>query len=378
MEMAMNPLSNSPISMAPGFADNHRINKTPYVETGGEAQRDADPAAMESVVTALMAPGKGLFAADEGAPSSESRFHEIALVSIEEKRRAYREMEFTAPRLSDSISGVILLDETIHQRTSSGTTMPELLSSLGIIPGIKVDAGTVPLANCPGETMTQGLDGLRERLLVYRRSGAWFTTWRAVLSITDDIPSRGCIAANATQLALFAALSQEAGLVPIVEPDLLMHGNHGIDRCEEVTKVVLTRVFDALSVHGVDCTRLLLTTGMVLSGAECPEQAGIDQVAATTIRCLRDAVPASVPGILFLSGGQGEDQATDRLNAMYRTGATPWPMSFSFGRTLKSSGFKLWNGSPGNTATAQVELLRRAQQNSRAARGVADAAIAHR
>lgn len=374
----MNPLSSGPLRIASSLAGDRRVNKTPNAQSSGDAQRDGIPPAMESVVTALMAPGKGLLAADDSAPTSETRFREIGPVSTEQKWCAYLEMLLTAPRLHDSISGVMLFDETIHQRTRTGVTMPELLSSLGIIPGIRVDLGTVRLAHSPGETMTQGLDGVRERLLDYRRLGARFTTWRAELSIADDIPSRGCIAANATQMALFAALSQEAGLVPIVEPVVLMQGMHGIDRCEEVTNIVLTRVFDALSMHGVDCTRLLLTTGMVLSGSECPDQAGIDQVAETTIRCLREVVPASIAGIMFLSGGQGEEQVTDCLNAMYRTGRRPWPMSFSLGRMLHSSVFKLWNGSSSNTVAVQTELLRRVQRYSRVARGAAGTAMAGR
>jgi fructose-bisphosphate aldolase class I len=382
MEMAMNPPSPTPsptlTTTTSGTADVRGPGETPDVELGGDAKRDAAPAAMEAVIKALMARGKGLLAADESAPTIEARFRDIGLVSTEEHRRAYREMLFTAPGLHDYISGVILFDETIHQRTRSGVIMPELLSSLGIIPGIKVDLGTVRLAQCPGETMTQGLDGLRERLLEYRRLGARFTKWRAVIPIADGIPSSGCIAANATQLALFAALSQEAGLVPIVEPEMLMHGTHSIARCEYVTTIVLTRVFDALRVHRVDSAHMLLKTGMVLSGSECPEQAGIDQVAETTIRCLLDAVPASVPGIVFLSGGQGEDQATERLNAVCRIAQAPWPLSFSFGRALQSSALKLWNGSSANTAGAQTELLRRAQQNGRATTGIADTAMAHR
>jgi len=378
LEMAVNTQSNTPITMTPGLADDRRIPETPDVELGGDAKRDAAPAAMEAVITALMAPGKGLLAADESSPTIASRFLDIGLESTEEHRRAYREMLFTAPRLHDCISGVILFDETIHQRTRSGVIMPELLASLGIIPGIKVDLGTVQLAHCPGETLTQGLDGLRERLLEYHRLGARFTKWRAALSIADDVPSSGCIAANATQLALFAALSQEAGLVPIVEPEMLMHGSHSIDRCEEVTTMVLNRVFDALRLHRVNCSHMLLKTGMVLSGSQCPEQASNGQVAEATIRCLRDAVPASVPGIVFLSGGQGEDQATDRLNAICRIGLAPWPLSFSYGRALQSSALRLWNGSRDNTAGAQAELLRRALQNSRAARGTADPTMAQR
>jgi fructose-bisphosphate aldolase class I len=363
-------------ALTPGQHDDRRAQQATDIELGGDARRDAAPAAMESIVAALMSPGKGLLAADESAPTIESRFRDIGLESTVENRRSYREMLFTAPRLHDCISGVILFDETIHQRTVSGIPMPELLSSFGIIPGIKVDLGTVPLAQCPGETLTQGLDGLRERLHAYRRLGARFTKWRAALSIADDIPSSGCIAANATQLALFAALSQEAGLVPIVEPEMLMHGDHRIDRCEEVSSIVLTMVFDALRAHRVDCSHLLLKTGMVLPGTQCPEQVDDGLIAESTLRCLRDAVPASVPGIVFLSGGQDEDQATARLAAVCRIGRAPWPMSFSFGRALQASSLKRWNGASSNSASAQAELLRRAQLNSRATTGAAGPATA--
>ncbi len=374
----MNPRSRTPITIPPGHAGDGHVPEQPFSQQGGQAKPNATATVMNATITALMTRGKGLLAADESAPTIESRFRDIGLASTEGNRQAYREMLFSAPRLPDFISGVILFDETIHQRTRSGVRMPDLLSSLCIIPGIKVDTAASPLALFPGETLTQGLDGLRERLLVYRRLGARFTKWRAALAIADGLPSSGCIAANATQLALFAAISQEVGLVPIVEPEVLMHGRHSIARCEEITAAVLSRVFDALRVHRVECSHILLKTGMVLSGTECPEQAGIDQVAETTLRCLRSTVPASVPGIVFLSGGLGEDEATDRLTAVCRSGQLPWPLSFSFGRALQASALRLWNGAGDNTARALAELLRRAQLNSRATTGSPDTAKAHR
>jgi fructose-bisphosphate aldolase class I len=265
-------------------------------------------------------------------------------------------MLLTAPGLESCISGVILFDETMHQRSRSGRPFPHLLAERGIIPGIKVDLGTVDLALHSGERITQGIDGLRERLVEYRRLGARFTKWRAVLAISDRLPSHGGIAANASLLAAFAALSQEAGLVPIVEPEVLMQGSHDLMRCETVTTEVLRQVFAALAAQQVVCEHMLLKTGMVLSGSTCPDQATDAQVAAATRRCLLRAVPAAVAGIVFLSGGQSSVQATSRLAAICKQCISPWPMSFSFGRALQHGALRRWNGSQDRVSAAQDEL----------------------
>ncbi|MHB8520436.1 MAG: class I fructose-bisphosphate aldolase [Limisphaerales bacterium] len=324
---------------------------------------------IESTVNKLLVSGKGILAADESSPTIEKRFQALNISCTEENRRAYRELLFTTPGLSEFISGVILFDETIRQRTKGGVAMPEVLTKQGIVPGIKVDKGTVALAHFAGEKLTQGLDGLRERLIEYRELGARFTKWRAVITIDGPLPSRACIAANANALALFAGLSQEAGLVPIVEPEVLMDGSHAIARCEDVMTVTLKRVFDALFDHGVVLEQMLLKTGMVLSGAECPEQADVALVAGTTLRCLRRAVPAAVPGIVFLSGGQSDEVATQRLNAICRTGGVPWKLSFSFGRALQAPALKIWKGSKANLSAAQAALHHRARCNGLAVRG---------
>jgi fructose-bisphosphate aldolase class I len=324
---------------------------------------------MEATIAALLAPGKGILAADESFPTIEKRFKALGIESTEENRRQYRKLLFTTPALSESISGVILFDETFRQRTQVNVPMPEYLASQGIIPGIKVDRGTNVLAHFPGEKITQGLDGLRERLIEYRDLGARFTKWRAVITIGGDIPSRTCIAANAAALAQFAALSQEAGLVPIVEPEVLMNGDHTIARCEAVTLTTLQAVFAALVRHGVVLEQMLLKTGLVLSGAECPEPADLPTVTAATLRCFRRAVPAAVPGILFLSGGQSAHASTQRMNAICRVGNAPWKLSFSFGRALQSPAMKAWLGSADNIPAAQAALQHRAKCNSLAVRG---------
>ncbi|MFZ0826022.1 MAG: class I fructose-bisphosphate aldolase [Verrucomicrobiia bacterium] len=324
---------------------------------------------MQSTVAALLASGKGILAADESIPTIEKRFMACDIPSSEENRRAYRELLFKTPGLNEFISGVILFDETIRQRTSDSIPMLEFLTKQGIIPGIKVDKGTIALANFAGEKITQGLDGLRDRLIECREFGALFTKWRAVITIGGHIPTRACIAANAKALALFASLSQEAGLVPMVEPEVLMSGSHDIARCEEVTMDTLKIVFDSLFDHRVVLEQLLLKTGMVVSGAECPEQAGVEVVAETTRRCLGRTVPAAVPGIVFLSGGQGDEVATERLNAICRFGGAPRKFSFSFGRALQAPALKIWRGFPDNIVAAQASLLHRAQCNSLAVRG---------
>jgi fructose-bisphosphate aldolase class I len=327
------------------------------------------PLAMASTAAALVAPGKGILAADESLPTIGKRFAALNIPSTEENRRAYRELLFTTSGLGESIGGVILFDETIRQKTSSGVLMPDLLATQGIVPGIKVDKGTMALPGFAGEKITQGLDGLRERLAAYRELGARFTKWRAVIAIGENLPTRTCIEANARALALFAALSQEAGLVPIVEPEVLMDGDHTLARCEEVTSATLQTVFTALGEHRVVREAMLLKTGMVLSGKDCPQQAGLEAVAEATIRCLRRTVPAAVPGIVFLSGGQSDVAATERLNAICRTGGVPWKLSFSFGRALQDAAMKTWKGSPANAAAAHAALRHRARCNGLAVEG---------
>lgn len=323
---------------------------------------------MDSTVAALLAAGKGILAADESFPTIGKRFASFEIPTTEENRRAYREMLFTTPGLSGFIGGVILFDETIRQKIGT-LSIPEALAKQAIIPGIKVDMGTMALPGFPGEKVTQGLDGLREKLAAYRELGARFTKWRAVIAIGDRLPTATCIKANAQALALFAALSQEAGLVPIVEPEVLMDGDHTLTRCEEVTSATLKTVFAMLLDHRVVLEAMLLKTAMVLPGKDCPQQADVGQVAEATLRCLRRAVPAAVPGIVFLSGGQSDVAATERLSAICRTGGVPWKLSFSFGRALQDAALKMWKGSPANVAVAQAALLHRAKCNALAVLG---------
>jgi len=324
---------------------------------------------MDSTANALVAPGKGILAADESLPTIEKRFKTISLPSTEENRRAYRELLFTTPGIGESISGVILFDETIRQQTMNGIPMPEALKKQGVIPGIKVDKGAKDFALFPGEKITEGLDGLRNRLAEYRELGARFTKWRAVITLDEGIPTRPCILANAHALAHFAALSQEAGLVPIVEPEVLMDGDHTIKRCEEITGEVLKSVFEALSDYRVVVERMLLKPNMIVPGEKCPEKVGVDRVAETTVRCLRRYVPSAVPGIVFLSGGQGEVQATEHLNAINILKDAPWELSFSFGRALQASALSAWRGVAANIPAAQNAFQHRAKCNSLARYG---------
>ena len=321
---------------------------------------------LTSTVQALLRPGKGLLAADESFPTIEKRFREFNIPSTEATRRAYREMLFTTPRLGRFISGAILFDETLHAQTSEGQTMPGVLENQGIIPGIKVDAGTVSLVGSPGEKITQGLDGLRERLAGYRALGARFTKWRAVITIGPRQPSHRAIETNCWSLASFAALSQESGLVPIVEPEVLMDGRHSLARCEEVTTHVLKSVFAALFEQRVELEHMLLKTGMVLPGAEAEEQATPAQITAATLRCFLRTVPAAVPGIVFLSGGQSSQSATTRLAALCRTRGLPWKLSFSFGRALQAPALKTWRGLPKKVVAAQTALYECARRNGNA------------
>ena len=324
---------------------------------------------MKSTVAALLAPGKGILAADESFPTIEKRFTALGIPANEENRRAYRELLFTTPGLNEFISGAILFQETLHQNTSSGAFMPGALAGQGIIPGVKVDGGTKDLAGFPCEKFTRGLDGLSDRLDAYRERGARFTKWRAVIAIGDGLPTRTCIETNARTLAQFAAQSQQAGLVPIVEPEVLMSGNHTIVRCEEVMDATLQAVFAALFEQRVVLETILLKTGMVLPGQDCPQQATAAEIAEATVRCLRRHVPATVPGIVFLSGGQSDIAATERLNAICKLHAAPWTLSFSFGRALQDQAMKTWKGDPANVAAAQAALLHRARCNGLSVRG---------
>ncbi len=317
----------------------------------------------------MVAPNRGILAADESSPTIKKRFDTIQVESTEENRRAYRQMLFTTPGAGEFISGVILFDETLRQKTDDGLPFPELLTSQGILSGIKVDRGAKALAGSPREKVTEGLDGLRPRLEEYRELGASFTKWRAVITIGRDIPTSTCIDANAHALARFAALSQEAGLVPIVEPEVLMDGEHTIGRCEEVTGETLQGVFSALYLHQVDLEGICLKPNMVLSGADCPEQAPAAEIAEATVRCFLRHVPAAVPGIVFLSGGQSELEATRNLNAMNQLGGSPWELSFSYGRALQASVLQAWSGDPAQVEAGQDALYHRARCNGAARSG---------
>jgi fructose-bisphosphate aldolase, class I len=324
---------------------------------------------LETTARALVAPGKGILAADESSGTIKKRFESIALDSTEESRRAYREMLFTTPGMEQFISGVIMFDETIRQSTADGVAFPKLLESLGVIPGIKVDTGAKDLPRFPGEKITEGVDGLRERLAEYYQLGARFTKWRAVITIGDGIPSQTCIDANAEALARFAGLSQEAGLVPIVEPETLMDGDHTIDRHFDSTRRTLESLFDRLFAHRVALTGTLLKTNMVLSGKSAKEQAGVEEVARWTLRCLRETVPPAIPGIVFLSGGQTDEAATAHLSEMNRVDDVPWELSFSYGRALQAPALKAWAGKAENLGAGQRAFYTRAKLNGAARSG---------
>src|SRR5438046_4230253 len=321
---------------------------------------------LESVARKLVAPGKGILAADESSGTIEKRLKSIGVASTEENRRAYRDVLFTTGGVGEFISGVILFDETIRQKTRDGRTFVAVLEQQAIIPGIKVDKGAKPMANFPGEKITEGLDELRERLAEYRKLGARFAKWRAVISIGDNIPTYTCIAANAELLARYAGLCQEGDLVPIVEPEVLMDGAHTIERYFEVTQQTLERVFHALYEHRVSLEGMLLKPNMVLSGKECPQQASVQEVAEATVRCMKRVVPAAVPGLVFLSGGQTDQQATEHLNAMNQLPGLPWQLSFSFGRALQAPVLNAWKGDPAKVADAQRAFHHRALCNSKA------------
>ncbi|WP_018509374.1 class I fructose-bisphosphate aldolase [Thiobacillus thioparus] len=325
---------------------------------------------LRSVANAIVARQKGVLAADESNPTIKKRFDSIQVESTEENRRRYREILFTAEGIERTLGGVILFDETLRQHTRDGIPFPRLLADRGIVPGIKVDQGAKALAGHPGEKVTEGLDGLRGRLAEYKQLGAQFAKWRAVIEIDErDIPSAFGIRANAHALARYAALCQEAGLVPIVEPEVLMDGAHGIERCEAVTAQALQAVFAELDAHGVLFEGMLLKPNMVIAGKKCAHQAGVEAVAEATLRCLRRYVPAAVPGIVFLSGGQSAEDATEHLNAMNALGPQPWQVSFSYGRALQAPVLAAWQGREDRVAAAQQALLKRCDLNGLARDG---------
>jgi fructose-bisphosphate aldolase class I len=319
---------------------------------------------------ALVAEGKGILAADESSGTIKKRFDSIGVESTEENRRAYRDLLFTTPGVEEYISGVILFDETIRQSSADGTPFPQLLESKGIIPGIKVDQGAKPLALAEGETITEGLDGLRQRLEEYRGLGARFAKWRATYSIGDGLPSEYCVWTNAHALARYAALCQEAGIVPIVEPEVLQDGTHTIEQSSKSTGRVLQALFTELHDQRVDFFGTLLKPNMVLSGYEASDRAGTEEVAEATLECFYRHVPAAIPGIVFLSGGQSDEDATAHLNAMNAMGPHPWELSFSYGRALQAPALKAWQGKPENVEAAQRAYYHRAKLNGAARTGM--------
>ena len=330
---------------------------------------------LNSVALAMVANGKGILAADESSPTIKKRFDSINAESTEENRRRYREMLFTTEGAADYIGGVILFDETIRQSTSDGVGFSQYLSGLGMIPGIKVDKGAKALAGFPGETVTEGLDGLRDRLAEYRDLGAKFAKWRAVINIGDGIPSEYGLSANAHALARYSALCQEAGIVPIVEPEVLMDGDHSIERCEEVTAAALDVVFAELKAHRVALEGIVLKPNMVISGSDASNRAAPQEVADATMRCLKAHVPAEVPGIAFLSGGQSAEEATEHLGLMNQMGDLPWELSFSYGRALQAPALAAWQGDEANYAAGQRALFKRAKLNSLAHLGKYEVAM---
>ena len=321
------------------------------------------------IAQAMVARGKGILAADESTGTIAKRFNAIRLDSTEEHRRAYRELLFTAPGAAESISGVILYDETIRQKTADGTPFPQYLAQQGIVPGIKVDRGAKPLAGFPGDTITEGLDGLRERLIEYHKLGARFAKWRAVIDIAAGVPSAFAIEANAHALARYAALCQENDIVPIVEPEVLMDGAHSIERCEEVTDATLCSVFQHLQAHRIHLEGMVLKPNMVISGKKASEHASPEAVAAATVRCLKRHVPPAVPGIAFLSGGQSPEEATLHLSLINRAGPLPWAVTFSYGRALQETALQAWGGRSAEFKAGQQEFARRARLNGLASTG---------
>jgi fructose-bisphosphate aldolase class I len=328
-----------------------------------------DTKLMTETARAMVAPGKGLLAADESAGTCKKRFDSVNVESTEENRRAYREMLFTTPGLSEYVSGVILFDETIRQKTRDGVNFAEYLKRNGILPGIKVDAGAHDMALHPGEKLTEGLDKLAERMQEYFKMGARFAKWRAVITIGENIPSTACIKANAQALTRYAAICQEASIVPIVEPEVLLDGNHTVERSESVHEDTLATLFHELERYGVSLEHVILKASMVVSGKENARQAPVQEVAERTLRVLKRTVPAALPGVVFLSGGQTDENATAHLDAMNRIGGAPWPLTFSYSRALQAVALKTWRGAAANVGTAQKAFHHRAKMNSLAAKG---------
>src|SRR5690606_16811642 len=329
-----------------------------------------DLAALNAIAEAMVAPGKGILAADESTGTIKKRFDAIGVENTEDNRRDYRELMFrTRPAMTDHISGVILFEETLYQNAADGTPLVELTTAAGAVPAIKVDKGAKLLPGFPGETVTEGLDGLPERLVKDRARGARFAKWRAVIDIADGIPTWGAIKANAHALARYAAICQHADIVPIVEPEVLMDGAHDIDRCDEVTRLVLQTVFDELFQLRVALEGIVLKPNMVVAGKKCPTQPSVEQVAERTIAALKATVPSSVPGIAYLSGGQSDVQATAHLDAMNRIGGFPWKMTYSYGRALQAAPQKAWAGKAENVQAAQAAFNRRARMNGLATLG---------
>jgi fructose-bisphosphate aldolase class I len=328
-----------------------------------------DKSLLAKTAAAMVARGKGVLAADESSGTCDKRFKSVNVECTEENRRAYRGLLFTTPGAEQYVSGVILFDETIRQKTNDGVPFPAYLAGKGILPGIKVDKGAQDLALCPGEKVTEGLDGLRARLAEYFKLGARFAKWRAVITIGEGIPSHACLYANAHALARYAALCQEASIVPMIEPEVLLDGSHGVERSEEVTEATLRATYAAIAAHNVSVEHLILKTSMVVSGKDNARQAPVDEVAERTVRVLKRTVPAAQPGIVFLSGGQSDLDATAHLNAMNSLKGLPWPLTFSYSRALQNAALKAWSGKAANVAAAQKALHHRAHMNGLAALG---------
>lgn len=329
-----------------------------------------------AVARAMVAEGKGILAIDESTGTIKKRFDSINVECTEENRRDYRQMLLTTPELGNHISGAILYDETLRQSTQDGKPFVAVMEEAGVMPGIKVDTGAHPLAGHPGEKVTEGLDGLRARLAEYASLGAKFAKWRAVITISESTPTSACIEANAHALARYAALCQEAGIVPMVEPEVLMDGSHTLDECYNVTEGTLRALFNHLYEQNVLLEGTILKASMVISGSDCDERAGVDEVAQATVQCLLNSVPASLAGVVFLSGGQSDEEATAHLDAMNKLGQFPWPLSFSYGRALQAPSLKIWGENPsGNVAAAQNKLSHRSRMNGLAAMGDYDTSM---
>jgi fructose-bisphosphate aldolase class I len=329
-----------------------------------------DKALLSKTAAAMVARGKGILAADESSGTCEKRFKSVGVECTEENRRAYRNLLFSAAGIEQYLSGVILFDETARQKANDGSPIPEYLAKKGIIPGIKVDKGTVQLPLAPdGELVTEGLDGLSKRLEEYFRIGCRFAKWRAVITIAEDIPTHSCLYANAHVLARYAAACQAASIVPMIEPEVLLDGDHSAERSEEVHEATLRATYAAIAAYNVSVEHLILKTSMVVSGKNNPRQADVDEVAERTVRVLKRTVPAAQPGIVFLSGGQSDEAATAHLNAMVAMKNLPWPLTFSYSRALQNTALNAWRGQAGNVAVAQKAFHHRAQMNGLAAQG---------